>query len=855
MNSVTHVIRFNIRPAIPEELAELETLAYNLLWCWDHEAIDLFRRLDEDLWEESFHNPVVMLNRLSQERYRSLLADDAFMEHFERVKAAYTKYLSQKNTWFAKFRSTDHPLIAYFSAEWGLTECMRIYSGGLGILAGDFLKSSSDLGVPVAGVGLLYQQGYFRQYLNMDGWQQETEAANDFFNLPVRPVLHSDGNVVTISVEIGNENVLVRCWKVEVGRAGLYLLDSNIPENREDHRAITSQLYGGDLDMRIRQEIVLGIGGVRMLKALGIEPIVFHMNEGHSAFLALERIRQLMAERNLGFHQALELARRSNVFTTHTPVPAGIDEFPRYLVENYLGSYISKTGISIEEFLALGRLNPDSRDEPFNMARFAIRQSAYVNGVSLLHRDVSRRMWEQMWRDVPFDELPIDHVTNGIHIASWVSRDMASLFNRYLGSSWIERPTDETIWEGVWRIPDAELWRTHERRRERLVSFVRRCLARQLANQGASQETIKKAEEVLDPSALTIGFARRFATYKRADLLLKDPERLKRILTDPDRPVQIIFSGKAHPRDNEGKELIRKIIHFARKEDLSDRIVFVEDYNMIVSRYLVEGVDVWLNTPLRPMEASGTSGMKVVPNGGLNVSTIDGWWNEAYQPGVGWAIGKGEEYSDLEYQNHVEANALYDLLEREIVPLFYQRGRDGLPRQWISMMKRSMRTLCHFFNTDRMVKEYARKFYLPVIDEFEALKERDFEEIRDWVSWIERLREQWNGIDIAEIHAEITGDERVGSRIPVWAKVNLGGLDPNDVTVEVYFGQVDHSGRITSADLIEMLPESQVDGLHVYRTVIPCKEGGNQGLTVRIIPSRSRAKQPLQLGLIKWARL
>ncbi len=853
MNSVSHVIRFNVRPSIPDELAGLEQLAYNLLWCWDHEAIDLFRRLDEDLWEESFHNPIVMLNRLSQERFRTLLSDEAFLEHFARVRASYEKYLSETSTWFSKFRRTTSPLIAYFSAEWGLTECLRIYSGGLGILAGDFLKSSSDLGVPVVGIGLLYQQGYFRQYLNMDGWQQEKEAANDFFNLPVRPILDEEGNARTVEVDVGNEKVKVRCWKVEVGRNWLLLLDTNIPENSEPQRLITCQLYSGDLDMRIRQEIVLGIGGVRMLRALGISPVVYHMNEGHSAFLAIERIRQLMNEQGLSFEEAQELARRSNIFTTHTPVPAGIDEFPRNLVEAHLGNYISQMGISMEDFLRMGRLSPHAGNEGFNMARLAIRQSAIVNGVSLLHRDVSRRMWENMWPDVPFDELPIDHVTNGIHIGSWVSRDMASLFNRYLGSSWIDRPTDETIWEGVWRIPDAELWRTHERRRERLVAFVRRCLARQLANQGASREAIAKAEEVLDPSALTIGFARRFATYKRADLLLKDPDRLKRILTNPEKPVQIIFSGKAHPRDNQGKELIRKIIHFARQEDLSNHIVFVEDYNMIVSRYLVEGVDVWLNTPLRPMEASGTSGMKVVPNGGLNVSTIDGWWNEAYTPEIGWAIGKGEEYANLDYQNHVEANALYDLLEREIIPLFYQRGRDGLPRQWISMMKRSMRNLCHFFNTDRMVKEYARKFYLPAIDEFESLKKEGFGEVKDCVRWIAKLRQLWGSVRIEEVTAEITGEERVGSRIPVIARVNLGGLDPADVTVEVYFGELDPFEKIAKPEIIEMLPESQVDGIHIYRALIPCREGGNQGLTARVIPSRKRFKHALQLGLIRWA--
>ncbi|MGQ9603122.1 MAG: alpha-glucan family phosphorylase [bacterium] len=855
MVKLDHILRFTVRPSIPEELKEIEDLAYNLLWCWDHEAIDLFRRIDEDLWEETSHNPVLMLNKLTQEKYSNLLADEAFMEHFERVKQIYRKYLSEQNTWFSKLRKTSSPLFAYFSAEWGVTECMRIYSGGLGILAGDFLKSSSDLGVPVVGVGLLYQQGYFRQYLNMDGWQQETEAANDFFNLPARCVLDENGNPVMVVVPVGNETVLTRAWVVSVGRLPLYLLDTNIPENRQEHRQITWQLYGGDIDMRIRQEIVLGIGGVRILKAIGIHPLVYHMNEGHSAFLAIERIRQLMQDHRLCFEGALELARRSNVFTTHTPVPAGIDEFPAKLVDTYLGRYLGEMGISIDVFLGMGRLNPNSPDEPFNMARFAIRQSAYINGVSRLHRDVSRNMWAGMWSSVPMDEIPIDYVTNGIHIASWVSRDMASLFNRYLGSGWIDRPTDEKIWDGVWRIPDAELWRTHERRRERLISFVRKCLARQLSAQGASREAIRKAEEVLDPSALTIGFARRFATYKRANLLLRNPERLKRILTDPQRPVQIIFSGKAHPQDNRGKQLIREIIHFIREEGLGNHIVFVEDYNMIVSRYLVEGVDLWLNTPLRPMEASGTSGMKVVPNGGLNVSTIDGWWNEAYSPEVGWAIGKGEDYSDIEYQNHVEANALYDLLEREIIPLFYDRGRDGLPRQWIAMMKRSMRNLCHFFNTDRMVKEYTRKFYLPALSEYESLKEEDFSKARELAVWISRLRSSWGNIRIESVEAEISGDERVGSRVPVKSRIHLGGLDPEDVAVEIYFGSVDASGKITNAKIIEMSCDPDADGTYLYKAVVPCEDGGNQGLTVRVIPSRRKITNPLQLGLITWAVL
>ncbi len=847
------IMSYSVRPTIPEELSSLEKIAFNLLWCWDREAIDLLRSLDEELWEESLHNPVLMLNKISQERFREILEDEALVEHLSRVSERFGKYLDAQNTWFQKLWSSETPLIAYFSAEWGLTECIKIYSGGLGILAGDTIKSASDLGLPIVGVGLLYQEGYFRQYLNVDGWQQERRADNDFFNLPIKAQYDRQGDPVTVALDLRGRTVIVRCWTVDVGRAALYLLDTNIPENSPDDRQITSRLYGGDPDMRIRQEIVLGIGGTRVLKAIGHEPVIYHMNEGHSAFLAIERIRQLMKQPGLSFEEAREVARRGNVFTTHTPVPAGIDEFPSGLVEAYFRDYVGELGIPIQQLIGMGRLVPQESAEPFNMARLAIREAAHVNGVSRLHRDVSRKMWQNMWAQVPQDELPIDYVTNGIHIPSWVSRDMAELLDRYLGSGWVDRPTDEKVWNNVWRIPDAELWRTHERRRERLVAFARKCLGRQLRDQGACRETIQAAEEVLDPCALTIGFARRFASYKRATLLLRDPERLKRILTNPERPVQLIFAGKAHPHDKYGKELIRQIVHFARRENLGNHVVFIEDYNMIVSRYLVEGVDVWLNTPLRPMEASGTSGMKVVPNGGLNISVLDGWWDEAYTSEVGWAIGRGETYEDVEYQDQVESSALYNLLEREVIPLFYARSRDDLPRGWITMVKNSMRGLCHTFNTDRMVKEYTRKFYLPALEEHSYLSKDGFRAAKEFVEWKARVQAEWQSIEIVSGDVKVDGDERAGCRIPVTARVRLGRLNPDDVTVEAYYGRLDTRKEIVGGNTVEMMPVGGAeDGVLAYEAKVPCEEGGRQGATIRVLPSRKRISDPISLGLIKW---
>ena len=623
---------FQVIPSLPAPLEGLRQLAYNLRWAWDHDTIELFRRLDSELWESTGHNPVLMLGSVEQGELEAAAKDEAFLAHLERKLKELDAYLNSPSTWFQRtYGDPGAMLVAYFSAEFGLTECLSVFAGGLGVLAGDHLKSASDLGVPLVGVGLLYQQGYFKQYLNPAGWQQETYEDNDFRNLPLSLELRPDGRPLTIEINYDGRVVAARIWKVRVGRVNLYLLDTNVASNRQDDRDITDQLYGGDLEMRLKQEILLGIGGHRALEALGLEPTVYHMNEGHSAFLAVEWVRRLTEKHKLSFAEARDVASAGLIFTTHTPVPAGHDYFPTALLDRYLGNYIRRLGLAPADFYGLGRQHPERQDEDFCMTVLALRTASASNGVSKLHGQVSRGMWKSIWPGVPEDEIPIGHVTNGVHFRSWISHEMNQLYDRYLGPKWREEHADANLWRRVESIPAEELWRSHERRRERLVAFARRRLRIQLQRRGAPQSEIDAADEVLDPDALTIGFARRFATYKRASLVLSDLHRLQQILNQPGRPVQIVFAGKAHPRDDAGKALIQQVVKFAQQKEFRRRLVFLEDYDMAVARYLVQGSDIWLNTPLRPLEASGTSGMKALANGGLNLSTLDGWWDEAWR--------------------------------------------------------------------------------------------------------------------------------------------------------------------------------------------------------------------------------
>ncbi|MBN1262408.1 MAG: alpha-glucan family phosphorylase [Anaerolineae bacterium] len=848
---------FSIVPALPEPLKPLWHLAHNLHWAWHHDTIELFRRLDADLWEETNHNPVLMLGAIGQGRLERLAHDEGFLAYMRRVAQNFDAYMKDTaSTWFTQtYEKSESPVIAYFSAEFGLTECLSIFAGGLGILSGDHLKSASDLNLPLVGVGLLYQQGYFQQYLNQAGWQQEAYEDNDFDNLPLTLTSTPEGGPVIVSVQLPGRQVHAQVWRVQVGRVALYLLDTNIPQNRPDDRDITDQLYGGDQEMRIKQEILLGIGGYRALEALGIQPQVYHINEGHSAFLALERIRCLMEKHNLSFDQAREAASAGLVFTTHTPVPAGHDRFPSHMMDRYFTDYMRQLRLSRYEFLALGRENPNNDGEPFCMTILALRLAAFSNGVSKLHGKVSRQMWSDLWPGVPEEERPITHVTNGVHFLSWISRDMKQLYDRYLGPRWREEPADQAVWARAEHIAPEELWRTHERRRERLVSFARHRLRKQLARRGSSQREIESADEVLDPEALTIGFARRFATYKRATLIMRDPDRLARLLNDPDRPVQMIFAGKAHPHDNPGKALIQQIVNLARDERFRRRIVFLEDYDMSVARYLYQGVDVWLNTPRRPREASGTSGMKAAANGVLNLSILDGWWDEAYTPQVGWAIGRGEMYDDHGYQDYVEAEALYELLERDVVPTFYDRARSGLPRHWIEHMKACIASICHFFNTNRMVAEYTSRFYMPSAERYAALVAGDFTRAKALAAWKGHLQRGWSQIRIGEVTGDLPHEVKVGDGIEVQAEVHLGTLTPEDVCVELYLGEVDARGEIVEGQAAPMDVAACDPGGNCRFAVkdVLCHKSGLHGYTVRVLPRNVDLVTPFLPGYIIWA--
>lgn len=850
------ISKFTVVPKLPDPIAGLMDIALNYCWCWDPEAIDLFFRIDRDLWVKTNQNPVLMLGRVEQARLEELAQDDSFLAHLERVAQRKQEYLSSP-TWYEKHPETPPGLmIAYLSAEFGIHESLSIYSGGLGLLAGDHLKSASDLGLPLVGIGLLYREGYHTQYLNADGWQQERYPRNDFYNMAVQPVRKADGKQLVISVDYPERQVKARVWVVHVGRVPLYLLDCDFEGNPEpDDREITARLYGGDLDMRIRQEILLGMGGVQLLRALEIKPSVYHMNEGHSAFLTLERIRVLVKEEKLSVEHAIEAVKAGSVFTTHTPVPAGNDMFHPDMVAYYFKKYCEDVGMTMDDLLALGRQNPKDPREPFCMTVLALKLSAASNGVSKLHGEVARSMWARTWKDIPVDEVPITSITNGVHTRFWVSRDLAGLYDRYLGPAWVRNPADPEVWAGIDTIPDPELWRTHERRRERLVNFARRRLLAQLQDRGAPQSEIQAAAEVLDPEILTIGFARRFATYKRAHLLLMDPDRFVRILSDPHKPVQMIIAGKAHPADQQAKDIIRRIIHFIREYNMRNRMIFIEDYDINVARYMVQGVDCWLNTPRRPLEASGTSGMKVAANGGLNISIPDGWWCEAELLGDnGWSIGRGEMYANPDEQDQVESKALYELLEGEIVPRFYDRGRDGLPRRWIQMMKTSIKTICPVFNTHRMVTEYSRRFYIPCTVRRNLFHADNRARALALANWKKKVRNCWHDVRITRVTSGPTEGLPFGASLPVQAWLALAELTDQDVTVEIYYGDLDPYGRITNGKALEMTcAGKESDGLYKFEGAIVCDRTGQQGFTVRVIPNHPDLAEKHETALIAWA--
>lgn len=852
---MAQVIKFTVAPRLPERMAALLEVANNMWWCWDHDAIELFMRVDRDLWVSTNQNPRRLLGEISQLRLEELANDESFLAHLQRVRAKLQRYLDD-NSWAARNPEADPSmLVAYMSAEFGVHESVKVYSGGLGVLAGDHLKAASDLGVPLVGIGLLYREGYFSQYLNSDGFQQETYPRNDFYNMPLTHALDSKGVPVVVDVEFPGRNVKANVWICQIGRVPLYLLDTDHDGNSPEDRTITAKLYGGDHDTRVRQEIMLGMGGVMAMNALGLKPTIYHMNEGHAAFMALQRIKELVLHQQLTFDQAIETVKAGSVFTTHTPVPAGNDMFDAGLINNYFKKYCKDVGIGFDHLLELGRQNPADTHEPFCMTVLALRMSSGANGVSKLHGEVSRDMWNLTWKGVPTNEVPITSITNGIHTRSWISPDLADLYDRYLGPGWVDSPDDQSIWKRIDEVPDTELWRTHGRRRERLVSFARRRLYKQHEVRGATATELRTCMEVLDPEVLTIGFARRFATYKRGSLILRDIERLRKMLLHPLTPVQFIIAGKAHPADTAGKQIIREFFQFAQGHDVRRRILFIEDYDVNVARYMVQGVDCWLNTPRRPMEASGTSGMKAAANGALNISVPDGWWCEAEHLGAnGWSIGRGETYASADEQDLVESQALYEILEQEVIPLFYQHGRDGFPREWVSRMKSAIRTIGPVFNTYRMVQEYADRFYIPATSRRNALIKSDRSRALALADWKRKLRSAWSGVSVLNVEAAPTEGLLVGERLPVRAEVALGELSHTDVTVEIYYGEVSPRGQVPDGHPVEMEFTSAREGnICCFEGAITCKTTGQQGLTVRVIPHHADLAQKHETTLIAWA--
>jgi starch phosphorylase len=845
---------YNVTPILPATLEPLREMSFNLWWTWEPSARRLFRHLDPELWDRTNHNPTRMLQLSRQSRLEELAQDKNFLRELKQVFEEFEKYLGRHDTYgkTGAGSAIKNP-IAYFSAEFGFHESIPNYSGGLGILASDHCKSASDLDLNFVAIGLLYRHGYFRQHIDKEGVQEAINLNQNFYHLPIREVRRGDTNL-RVAVPILDREVFARLWELRVGRINVYLLDTDIPENSAEDRLITAELYGGDLEMRMRQEIMLGIGGVKALAALGIQPDVFHMNEGHSAFLALERIRLNVLEKKLDFYSALQVVAAANVFTTHTPVPAGQDSFSREMMQKYFGSFAKELNIPFDELFSFGQTRVDPND-PFSMTILALRVSRHANGVSKLHGEVTRSLWKHVWSGVPVHEVPITSITNGVHTKTWMAPEFAALYRKHLGD-WEEHLTEPEFWRGVIDIHDAQLWEMHQQLKRRLIDFVRDRERQRRERMGESPESIRKVNRVLDPEILTVGFARRFATYKRGTLLFSDKERLKRLVNDTTRPVQFIFAGKAHPRDEAGKAFIREVYKFSREPGLENRVVFLEDYDSYIARRLVQGVDLWLNHPLRPLEASGTSGMKSAPNGGINLSVLDGWWREGYNGSNGWAIGAEINNGTTEFQNEVDASSLYQLLENQIVPLYYAKPDGKLPLAWLQLMRESIRSVTPVFNTQRMVKEYTEQLYIPAAQAYENFSRDGCGTATQLSQWKAQMRKDWPQVQISDV--QVANKDRqsilVGEALQISARVHLGAVDPRHVRVEAYHGEM-NNGDIRNPTATVLNQSSQPDGSgnYIYEGSVPATESGTYGFSVRVVPTHPCLMQAHELRLITWS--
>lgn len=846
--------KVTVNPQLPKSIEKLGEISENLWWSWNTEFLKIFKEIDIDLWEQCNKNPVKFLRLVDQEKLERASTDPEILRNYRVNVDNFESYMKSRTTWFSKqYPENKDDVIAYFSAEYGLDETLPIYAGGLGILSADHLKSASDLGIPIVAIGLLYKNGYFNQKINRNGEQVSEYYNVEMDNLPIKPLKDENGEDVIVNIKLQKDKLYIKVWKICVGRVNLYLLDTDIPENKEEYRGITLKLYGGNQEMRIRQEMVLGIGGVKVLQELGINPKVYHMNEGHSSFLVLEAIKQTIKQKQVSFDIAKDIVTAKTVFTTHTPVPAGNDIFPIELVEKYFDGYWKDLGITKEQFLELGMKPRDEIKNSFNMGILALKIAGKKNGVSRLHESVSRELFSDVWPDIAPQESPITYVTNGVHTCSWLAPNLKELYNKYLEPYWQDRIYSDETWKKIDKIPDEELWEAHKQRKVKLLKLVRDNVTSRLKNNGVHYETIREIVSGLNPDALTIGFARRFATYKRATLIFKDLERITQILNDTNRPVQIIFAGKAHPADKEGQDLIKYIHEISLMPQFKGKIFLLENYNINVARHLVSGVDVWLNNPRRPMEASGTSGEKASVNGIVNFSILDGWWAEGYNTKNGWSIGTNQEYYSYEEQDLADSESIYRTLEDKIIPAYYNKNEKSISETWIRLMKNSIMSTGGKYSTARMLVDYTEKLYMPLLN----LTNKYFSSLEN-VTEYNRIKQElyanWNDIKITQENNADNITVDAGNKIKVSCKVELPNIDKDYIQTECYYGKILENGIVEDINIMPMdlVEENNETKTYTYETKIEMKTGGNYGYTFRVMPKHPMLLDPENLNLVKW---
>lgn len=849
--------RITVNPQLPKRIEKLSEIANNLWWSWNTEFLRLFRKIDKDLWEKSGKNPIKFLKEVSQEKLETASKDLIFLHEYDKNVENFESYMESKDTWFAnKYPENKKDLIAYFSAEYGLDETIPIYSGGLGILSGDHLKSASDLGIPLVAVGLLYKNGYFHQKINGNG-EQETEYHDiDIHDLPIHPVKTEEGEDLIIYLKFPKRRIYLKVWQINVGRVKLYLLDSDIEKNNPEDRDVTLRLYGGDQEMRIRQEIVLGMGGVNLLtRALKLEPTIYHMNEGHSSFLILELIKNVIKEKQVSFEVARDIVSSQTVFTTHTPVPAGNDIFPISLVEKYFKDFWPRLAITREEFLKMGMKPCQDLENGFNMGILALKVAGKKNGVSKLHGAVSRELFADVWPEIAANESPIGYVTNGIHTCSWLSPNLKQLYNKYLIPYWQDKIQYDYVWEKIKNIPDEKLWEAHQARKEKLLNIVKNNVTERLRRSGYNYEDINSITSKLTPNALTIGFARRFATYKRATLIFKDLERITQILNNSDRPVQLIFAGKAHPADKQGQDLIKFIHDVSMMPQFKGKIFLLENYNIAMSRYLISGVDVWLNNPRRPMEASGTSGQKASVNGVINFSVLDGWWAEGYNQKNGWRIGFNSDYESYEVQDVTDSQNIYETLEQKIIPAYYNKEKNGISKEWLDYMKESIISTGGKYSTSRMLSDYTSQFYIPLCNLHNKYY-KDLSDVTRFNAWKNDMYRNWKDIKITQKEDNLNNIAiDAGKCITVRCQVELPNINPEHISVECYYGKILENGVVEDISIIPMQQiktKAENSKNYEYETKIELKTGGNYGYTFRVMPKHEMLLESANMDLVKW---